>query len=229
MERPTFTALISMQHEAGYFLPDRHYSHIAGTYLFQLMVDKLLAIEQVDRIVINTDSSRIRDYYSRDRKVRVINGYQCPLHEPDLTSDKVTQSILDQVEGEHFLQLGAIFPFVKHSTLEYAVEAYYKYVINPEDWAHDSVFSIRGLYRKFYDNDNNTVRHDPPHVYLEDGILHVFNRTTFKASGNRKVGKNPHGVIVDDIENLAIDSDENYALAQLIDEKRYKFPSIFGR
>jgi CMP-N-acetylneuraminic acid synthetase len=228
MAQPTFTALISMQHEAGYFLPDRHYRHFSGGPLFQMMVDKLLAIEQVERVVINTDSDRIRSTYGYG-KVHVVNGYHCPLNEPDLTSDKVTESILALVEGEHFLQLGALFPFVKHDTLETGIDYYNKYVLDPEDGRYDSVFSIRGLNQRLFDSDNDVLRFDRPNTFLEDGIFHLFSRTEFAAQGNRKVAKKPFGFIVDEIENLAIDSEESYELAQLIDKNRHRFPRVFSR
>jgi CMP-N-acetylneuraminic acid synthetase len=227
MEQPTFTALISIQHEAGYFLPDRHYRHFSGGPLFEIMVNKLLAIGQIERIVINTDSSRIRSSFGYNSKVRVVDGYHCPLNEPDLTSDKVTESILSLVEGEHFLQLGALFPFVKHNTLASGIDYYYRYVLDPEDGRHDSVFSIRGLNNRLFDSDNDVLRFDRPNTFLEDGIFHLFNRTTFAAQGNRKVGKKPFGFIVDEIENLPIDSEENYELAQLIDKNRHRFMRVF--
>lgn len=225
------TALISIPQEAGYYFPDRHFVNISGSSLYSVMIDKLEATEQVGKIIINTDSDRIRNNYAHSDKVKVINAYQAePLEiEMELTSDKMTAALLEHVKGEHFLQLGPIFPFLKHQTIDYVIETYIKYVINQEDRSHDSVFTIKTLNRRYYDSDTDFIREDRPNTFVEDGILHVFNRTAFMASGNRKVGKSPFACSVDDTENLAIDSEENYQLAVLIDKNRHRFPRVFGK
>ncbi|MNQ88562.1 hypothetical protein D3C85_1038300 [compost metagenome] len=147
----------------------------------------------------------------------------------ELSSDKVTAALLEHTEGEHFLQLGPIFPFLKQQTIQYVIDTYNKYVIDQEDFSNDSVFTIKTLNRRYYDSDTNFIREDRPNTFIEDGILHVFNRTTFQNSGNRKVGKNPFACIVGEIENLAIDSEESYRIAVLIDKNRHQFPNIFNK
>ncbi len=225
------TALISIPSEAGYFFPNRHFQPISGKSLYRLMIDKLESIAEVGKIIVNTDSNIIKNSYTSSGKVKVINVYQADLMEieMELTSDKATTAILAHAEGEHFLQLSPIFPFLKQETINYAIESYNKYVINQEDRSHDSVFTIRTLNRRYYDSDTDFIREDRPNTFVEDGILHLFNRTTFKAGGNRKVGKKPFGYGVEEIENLAIDSEENYHVAVLIDGKRQYFPRVFGK
>lgn len=227
----SLTALISIPEEAGYFFPNRHFEYICGGSLYKVMIEKLEAIPQIDKIIVNTDSGRIRSHYSYPGKVKVINVYQSEPQEIELelTSDRATAALLAHVEGEHFLQLGPIFPFLKQRTIDSVIENYDRYVVNPEDRRHDSVFTIRTLNRRYYDSDTDFIREDRPNTFVEDGMLHVFNRTTFLAGGNRKVGKNPYSYGVDDIENMAIDSEENYQLAVLIDGNRRRFPRVFDR
>lgn len=231
MSNYSLTALISIPQEAGYFFPNRHFERISGSLLYSVMIDKLEAIPQVGKIIVNTDSGSIKSSYTRSGKVKVINVYQAELQEIELelTADRATAALLEHVEGEHFLQLGPIFPFLKHQTIESVIETYDRYVVNPEDRSYDSIFTIRTLNRRYYDSDTDFIREDRPNTFVEDGILHVFNRTTFHAAGNRKVGKKPFAYGIDDIENLAIDSEEHYQLAVFIDENRHRFTRIFGR
>jgi CMP-N-acetylneuraminic acid synthetase len=225
------TALLSIPEEAGYYFPNRHFEYISGSPIYEVMIRKLEAIDKIGKIVINTDSNRIKSSYARSEKVRVVNVYQAEPQEIELelTSDRMTAALLEHTQGEHFLQLGPIFPFLKNQTIEYAIETYDKYVANPEESRFDSVFTIKTLNRRYYDSDTDFIREDRPNTFVEDGILHIFNRTTFLAMGNRKVGKKPFALGVDDIENLAIDSEENHRLAILIDENRRHFPRVFGR
>lgn len=231
MSNYSLTALVSIPEEAGYYFPNRHFEHICGNLLYDVMINKLEAIPQISQIIVNTDSGRIKNSYSRSHKVKVINVYQSEPQEIELelTSDRMTAALLEHVQGEHFLQLGPIFPFLKQQTIGNVIENYDKYVINPEDRRHDSVFTIKTLNRRYYDSDTDFIREDRPNTFIEDGILHVFNRTTFLAGGNRKVGKKPFAHGIDDIENLAIDSQENYQLAVLVDGNRRRFPRIFDR
>ncbi|WP_222539485.1 cytidylyltransferase domain-containing protein [Pedobacter polysacchareus] len=231
MSNYSLTAIISIPEVAGYFFPNRHFEHISRNMLYSLMVDKLEAIPQIGKIIINTDAGRIKDHYSRYGKIKVIDVYRSEPQEIELelTSDKVTTAMLEHVETEHILQLGPIFPFLRQQTIQNAIENYHRYVLDPEDSRYDSLFTIKAMNRRLYDSDKNMMREDRPNTFVEDGILHIFNRSTFLANGNRKVGKNPFSYSIDDIENLAIDSEENYRLAVLIDEHRYRFPGVFGR
>jgi CMP-N-acetylneuraminic acid synthetase len=228
MERPTLTALISVQHEAGFTFTDRHFASINGNELHRVMIEKLQSLELVDSIVINTDSSDIARGFGRSRKCRIVNAYTAtPAEiEIELTSDKVTAAMIEETEGSHFLQLGPVFPFLKSSTIESVIEAYYSNVIE-EDARYDSVLTIRAINRRLFDSDNDLVREDRPNTFVEDGILHVFNRETFLANGGRKAGKRPYGYIVNEIENMAVDSEENYQLARLVYDNRHFFPGAF--
>jgi len=227
----SLTALLSIPQEAGYFFPDRHFQYICGSTLYRVMINKLEEMDEIDQIIVNTDSSMIKSSYPRSGKVKIIDVYKAEPQEIEieLTSDKTTTALLKHVEGEHFIQLGAIFPFLRQETIRNVIETYDKYVINPEDQKYDSVFTHMTLNRRLYDSDADIVRESRPNTFLEDGILHVFNRTTFLANENRKVGKKPYSWGVDEIENLAIDSEENYRLAVLVDENRHRFPRIFKR
>jgi CMP-N-acetylneuraminic acid synthetase len=202
----SLTAILYIPQEAGYFFPNRHFVHICKAALYRVMIDKLEEISQIEKIIITTDSTEIKNWYSRSPKVKVIDVYQAEPQEIELelTSDKATTTILQHVKGEHFLQLGPIFPFLKQETIAQVIEYYGKYVMDQEDKSQDSVFTIRALNRRYFDTDTDFMREDRPNTFIEDGILHAFNRTTFLANGNRKVGKKPFAFMVDEIENTAI-------------------------
>lgn len=229
MSNYSLTALISIPEEAGFFFPNRHFEQISNHPLYWGMIEKLEAIDKIDKIIINTDSGRIKTDRFRSRKVKVIDVYRAEPQEVELelTSDRLTAELLKHAEGEHFLQLGPIFPFLKPETIDRLIGYYDDYVVNSEDKRYDSVFTIKTLNRRYYDSDTDFIREDRPNTFVEDGILHIFNRSTFLSNGNRKVGKKPWALGVDEIENHAVDSEENYRLAVFIDENRRYFPRVF--
>src|ERR1700733_5209200 len=110
MSNYLLTALISIPQEAGYFFPNRHFEYISGGPLYSVMINKLEAIPQVGKIIVNSDSDRIKSDYTHSRKVKVINVYNAEPQEIELelTSDRATAALLKHAEGEHFLQLGPI-------------------------------------------------------------------------------------------------------------------------
>jgi CMP-N-acetylneuraminic acid synthetase len=227
----SLTALISIPEEAGYFFPNRHFEYISGKPLYRIMIEKLEAINNIGKIIINTDSRSIKSEYSRSPKTKVIDVYHAEPQEIELelTSDRLTTELLKHTEGEHFLQLGTIFPFVKPETINRAIEIYDEHIINAEHHHYDSVFSIKTLNRRYYDSDTDFIREDRPNTFVEDGILHIFNRNTFQANGNRKVGKKPYLFGIDEIENFAVDSEENHQITGFISDHRNRFPRVFGR
>ncbi len=231
MSNHLLTALISIPEEAGYFFPNRHFEYISNQPLYRLMIEKLEAIDRIGKIIINTDSGRIKSDHFHSRKVKVIDVYRAEPQETELelTSDRLTTALLEHTDGEHFLQLGPVFPFLKQETINRLIEYYDSNVLDPEEGRYDSVFTIKTINRRYYDSDADFIREDRPNTFIEDGIMHVFNRSTFLSNGNRKVGKKPWALGVDEIENHAVDSEENYRLAVLIDENRRYFPRVFGR
>lgn len=234
MSQPNFTALITIRENCGYVLPDRNFRTFGRDYnpLYRRMIGKLEAIERVEHIVINTDSERVKQAYARDRNFTVIHAL--PKREQEMepldmemSPDSITASMLEKVSGEHFLQLGSIFPFLRERTIESAIDTYDRYILDPENSRHDSLFSITAIDRRMYDSDNDVLRQDRPNTFVEDGILHIFNRATFLASGKSKAGKSPFGFSIDHIENMAIDSEENCLLAEFVMENQHRFPRVF--
>ncbi len=227
--QPKLTALITIEENGTYFLPDQNLKSFGRSYLYMIMIEKLEAIDRIERIVINTDSQRVRNSYERMHRFQLINTIKKRREdEPpslEIASDKETAAILAQVQGEHFIRLGSIFPFVKQETIESAIGYYDRYALDPEN-REDSLFSVSHHYRKLFDNDRDVLREDPPNVFMEDGILHLFNRQTFQKQGNRKVGKSPFAFSIDSPENMAIDTEENYKLACLVEDNRHRFPSL---
>jgi CMP-N-acetylneuraminic acid synthetase len=232
MSQPKFTAIITVRENCGYFLPNRNFLTIGRdyTHLYERMIDKLRAVERVDHIIVNTDSANVRSACDRRAGFTVIDTL--PRREQEfepldleMSPDSITAAVLDKANGEHFLELGSIFPFLKERTIEEAIHTYDRYVLDPEGRC-DALFSITAINRRLYDSDTDTLRQDRPNTFVEDGILHLFNRKTFLENGKSKAGKSPFGYSIDTYENLAIDSEENYRLAELIMENDRFFPSV---
>ncbi len=232
MNKPAITALITVQethNTVNSNLPDSHVKDFGGKPLFQLMIDKLLNVKTIDKIVVTTDSDKVKKIYGNNAKISVI-----PLPDPTTlssensseriledmpTSDWFTTHALKKSTGEHFMQVQCINPLLSVQTIENAIEHYYNYVLNDEYQQFDSVMSLSRIEKRLYDNSNYpgpvTLRNEPHFVIFEDTIFHIFNRASFAKNNNQKLGKNPMFFEVPEIENLAVDSPASYKLAKL--------------
>lgn len=231
MNKPTITALITVQethNSVNSNLTDSHVKDFGGKPLFQLMIDKLLAVKNIRKIVITTDSDKVRSLFGSNGKISII-----PLPDPDTlsgqhtterileeipTSDWMTAHALSKTDGEHFMQTQCINPLLSVRTIEDAIERYYDYVLNDEHNQFDSVMSLYRIEKRLYDNSNYptvTLRNDPHFVIFEDTVFHIFNRNSFNKNKQRKFGRNPMFFEVPELESLAVDSPTSYTLAKL--------------
>jgi len=237
MKNPPVSAFITISESyTNSNLPGRDFLTLGGKPMYRIMVDKLLSVNQIDRIVILSDSDRIITEFAGNSRIQVIS---CPVdfsEDPNVrmsqelpTSDLMVEQALSKVNGEHFIQVQCINPFLTIETLEGAIERYYQYVLDNEAY-FDSVMSLSRVDKRLYNANNYPVielRSDPWYVIFEDTIIQVFNRTAFRKNGNRKFGKNPMFLETREIENLAIETIENYQLAELIHENAKRFPFIY--
>lgn len=240
MNKPAITALITVQeihNSVNSNLTDAHVKDFGGKPLFRLMLDKLLSVKAIDKIVVTTDSDKVKTIYGNNPKISIIslpdpatlsaeNSSERILEDMP-TSDWFTRHALKKSTGEHFMQTQCINPLLSVQTIENAIEQYYNYVLNDEYQQFDSVMSLSRIEKRLYDNSNYpqpvVLRNEPHFVIFEDTILHIFNRASFAKNNNQKLGKNPMFFEVPEIENLAVDSPASYKLAKLAFDNKELF------
>lgn len=228
MKKPAITALITIQEtRTDLSLRDANFKEFDGKPLFQLMIEKLLAVKAIDRIVITTDSDILKKTYGSNNKISIIDYPNSDtLSESNIerileempTSDIITARSLEKFQGEHFMQTQCVNPLLSIQTIEDVIERYYTYVLNDEYQQFDSVMSLSRFDKRLYDSSNYptiTLRDDPHYVIFEDTVFNIFNRTAFTRNNKRKFGKNPMFFEVPEIENLTVETHAGYKLAKL--------------
>jgi|GEM_PF-1452867 len=227
MQKPAITALITIQENANYYLPDVHFKEFGGKPLFQLMIEKLLSIAEIQRVVITTDSEKVRKLYGDHKQVSLIglpnpetlsNDTTERILQEMLTSDRMTAHALSQTDGEHFMQTQCINPLLSVQTIENAIAHYYNYVLNDEYSQFDSVMSLTRIEKRLYDNSDYpkiTLRNDPHFVIFEDTVFNIFSRAAFNRNKKQKFGQNPMFFEVPEIESLTVETPAGYQLAKL--------------
>lgn len=232
MNKPAITALITIQelhNTVNSNLADSHVKDFGGKPLFQFMIDKLLAVRAIEKIVITTDSEKVKQIFGGNSKISIISlpnpgtlsaeNSAERIQEDMPASDWFTAHALEKTNGEHFMQTQCIHPLLSVQTIENAIEQYYNYVLDDAYHQFDSLMSISRVEKRLYDHSNYpepaTLRNDPHFVIFEDNIFHIFNRATFLRFKKHKLGENPMLFEVPEIENLAVDSPASFKLTKL--------------
>ncbi|WP_300660707.1 hypothetical protein [Fluviicola sp.] len=235
MNKPAITALITIQETNNSNLPNAHLKDFGGKPLFQWMIEKLLAVKAINRIVITTDSDKVRKMYGDTHTISIIDFPNPETFSGDTTerileemptSDRLTAHSLEKTGGEHFMQTQCINPLLSIQTIKDAIERYYTYVLNDEYQQFDSVMSLYRVEKRLYDSSNYptiTLRNDPHFVIFEDTVFNIFNRAAFIRNGKKKFGKNPMFFEVPEIESLAVESPTSYTLAKLAYDNKHLF------
>lgn len=218
------TALLPIQKEHHYYVPNRNFLPFNGKPMYEYMIQKLLAITQFESIVIITDSEEVKKYCEWNGRLRVFD-LPSSLTGEDVSSDKVTSHILEKISGEHFIEVQSFNPLVTNYTLESFVKQYIEYAVPGEYF--DSLFTIQRHELRNYDLDKRELNNNFLFTIFENKILHGFNRTNFRKHGNCKVGKMAMPYEIKEVENTLLDSDTNYELAKLVFANRDKFPAVF--
>lgn len=222
----TITALLPVQKEYHrFYAPDRNFLPFAGKPMYQFMIDKLLSIPLIGHIVINTDAEEVKQHCRNHPRITVIDRPEILVGE-DIDSDLITAYTLDQVEGEHFVEIQSFNPLLTRFSITSIIRQYFDHINIPDNF-YDSIFSSNRCELRHYDLDQRALNDEYPFVIFENRILHTFSRTNFRKNGNRKIGKMAMLFETREIENTLVDSETNYALARLVYENMNKFPSVF--
>ena len=210
------TALMPMKAHSER-VPGKNIRPLCGRPAFHWMMESLSKSPYVTEIVVNTDSAEIA------RSAEQHFGATILWRPEHLLGDMVgIQPLIEwdlaHTKGDLYLQTHSCNPLVRTETINQSIEAL---LAAP---AHDSLFSVTQLQKRFYWPDGRPLNHDPDHmlrtqdlapVYEENSCLYIFPRATFEARGHR-LGANPLMYSLDPLEAVDIDNEHDFVIAEAI-------------
>jgi len=185
-----------------------------------MIVESLLASKYITKVVINTDSKVIADDAIKNfDRIEIIDrpseicGDFVPMND-------IIAYDLSQITGEYFLQTHSTNPMLSTSTIDKSIE-----VFQANMSQYDSLFSVTRLQTRLYWQDGSPVNHNPkellrtqdlPPVYEENSNVYLFSRSSFAASGNKRIGLMPYMFEMDKLEAVDIDDEFDFKMAEMI-------------
>ena len=221
MEIQKIIALLPMKGHSER-VPNKNIKDFLGKPLFHRITETLLQSRYIDKIVINTDSEKIkRDAMDNfGNKIQIID--RSKYLQGDLVSmNKIIDNDLQLLKHNfHFIQTHSTNPLLKTDTIDLAIEKYFDVI---EDNTFDSLFSVTRFQTRFYWKNGNPVNHNPaelirtqdlPIIYEENSSFFIFSQDSFYANEKKRIGNRPFLFEINKIEAVDIDEPEDFIIAR---------------
>jgi CMP-N-acetylneuraminic acid synthetase len=224
MTKFNIVALVPMRHHSQR-VPGKNYRMLAGKPLYQHIIDTLLAVPEIQQIVVDTDSEPVmaglREHYPQ---VKVVNRPE-HLRADDVPMNYVLINDTDQVNADFYLQTHSTNPLLKPETVSRAINVFLADYPN-----RDSLFSVTRWQTRLYDKDGHAINHDPkellqtqdlPPVYEENSCLYIFTRENLIAKQHR-ISDHPMLFAIDAAEAWDIDEELDFAITDFLLQHQLK-------
>ena len=214
---PRIVAIVPMRHNSER-VSGKNYRMFAGRPLFHYVIENLLACQEIDEVVIDTDSPVI----SADTKTSfpTVKVLERPNHLRDgsIPMNDVLFHTTTQIVADYYLQTHSTNPLLTSETISRAIKIFLN---NLEK--NDSLFSVKRLQARLWSADGQPINHDPgkllrtqdlPPVYEENSCVYIFSLETLQKGGSR-IGVKPLLFEMDPIESLDIDEEVDFQIAEM--------------
>ena len=215
-------ALIPMRHHSQR-VPGKNYRSLAGKPLFHHITETLIAVPEVDTIVVDTDSEPVMDGLRQHFPQVVIIERPEKLRADDIPMNDILLFDTGQVQADFYLQTHSTNPLLKPETISRGIhsflENYPKY---------DSLFSVTRLQTRLYDQYGQAINHNPaqllqtqdlPPVFEENSCLYLFTRDNLLSHGHR-IGPSPLMFEIDRDEAWDIDEELDFSICDFLMRQR---------
>jgi CMP-N-acetylneuraminic acid synthetase len=179
-----------------------------------------MAIEIIDRVIVNTDANQeLFSNFSGSKKL-VIRSRKPSLRGDLVSMNRIIEDDILSDSNDIFLMTHTTNPLISTKTLNNAINIFMKRNKNK----YDSLFSATKFQGRFYYEESVAINHNPnellrtqdlPSVYLENSCLYLFEKSIFLNTKTR-IGKKPILFETPQLESIDIDTEDDWYLANLL-------------
>ena len=200
----------------------KNFRDFCGKPLFKWILDSLLAVDNIDMVVINTDARQIlleNGLVESDRVI--IRERPSNICGDDVSMNVVLADDVANVEADVYVMTHTTNPLLSSKTI---AEAINKYTDALNHGTADSLFTVNKIQTRFYSADCAPINHDPqnliptqdlPPWYEENSNLYLFNKESF-ASTNARIGSTPMMMVSPALECSDIDTPDDWERAVIM-------------
>ena len=213
----SLVALVPMRHHSER-VPGKNFRELNGRPLYMYILDTLRRVEEIELVVVDTDSKVLRDGIHSDYpEVQLIERPERLALDTTPMNDVLKHDV-GIVQSDIYLQTHSTNPMLRAQTIQSALGAFREGL--PD---RDSLFGVTKLQTRLWDSDSTPINHDPAvlmrtqdlkPVFEENSCLYLFKREIFLDLGNR-IGKTPLLYEIDAGEAVDLDNEQDFQLADL--------------
>jgi len=215
-------ALVPMRHHSQR-VPGKNNRPLAGKPLFHHILETLLAVPEIETVLVDTDSEPVMDGVRRF--FPTVKLIQRPEHlrADDVPMNEILLHDTAQVNADFYLQTHSTNPLLKPETVSRAIQALFtNYPV------YDSLFSVTRLQTRLYFQDGHPVNHNPleliqtqdlPPVYEENSCLYLFIRENLLRKHHR-IGDKPFMFEIEAAEAWDIDEELDFEIADFLMKRK---------
>lgn len=142
----------------------KNFKNFCGKPLFQWVLDSLLAVERIDKIIINTDAREIlKDFHILNNDKVIIKDRPDDICGDFVSMNKIISNDIENIDAETFLMTHTTNPLLLSATIENAID---KYLLGLNS-GYDSLFTVNQVQTRFYDANIKPLNHDPQNQYYQ--------------------------------------------------------------
>lgn len=197
----------------------KNFRDFNGKPLFRWILDTLLAVDEIDQVVINTDARQILTDNGLTDTDRVLIRDRKPEICGDLVSmNKVLADDVAAIAADTYLMTHTTNPLLSAVTIRGALHSF---AAAREARKADSLFTVDRVQTRFYRADGSAVNHDPDNLmrtqdlepwFEENSNLYLFSRDSFAATQAR-IGRQPMMFEGPRFESIDIDDQDDWDFA----------------
>jgi CMP-N-acetylneuraminic acid synthetase len=193
----------------------KNFRDLAGKPLFKWILDELLTVDEIDKVVINTDARNILEENGLVETDRVIIRDR----KKELCGDLVSMNLIladdiAAISADTYIMTHTTNPLISSNTIKQGLEKFHSAVDK------DSLFTVNKIQTRFYREDGSAVNHDPDNLirtqdlepwFEENSCLFYFSKESF-AKTNARIGEKPLMMVTPPLESLDIDEPHDWEM-----------------
>tara|TARA_B100000900_G_scaffold415990_1_gene448357 strand:- start:25696 stop:26358 length:663 start_codon:yes stop_codon:yes gene_type:complete len=199
----------------------KNFKNFGGKPLFRWILDKLIEIDEIDKIVINTDAREILKAHGLEESSKIIIRDRKKEICGDLVSmNTIIDDDIQSIDSDIYMMTHTTNPLLEKKSIISAIKKYKNSLLKNKA---DSLFTVTKLQERLYSKNGLPINHDPENlirtqdlepIYIENSNLYLFTKDSFKTT-NARIGLNPITYLTDDFESTDIDTKSDWEFAEI--------------
>lgn len=214
----TVAAFVPMRHHSVR-VAEKNFRLMNGKPLYHYIMETLLAVPEIDQVVVDTDSPVVIEGLAKD--FPTVKTLLRPEHlrADDVPMNEILMYDTAQIKADWYLQTHSTNPLLKASTVSAALQA-----LQTGSYMYDSLFSVTEVKKRYWDQLGRPINHnqnillrtqDLPPIYEENSCLYVFTREVLEKKHTR-IGDRPMLFPIDPREAQDIDDMYEFKLTEMM-------------